>query len=378
MIDMLPVSTIIGIVTSIVVTMLVSHYYFRRTIKKSIAVYLSLSSDIFEGIESSVREQLKFHFRNTEIRDLSQLEFMIINDGERAISGFIEPLSMELPKGVQVLDATIINRNPTELSVNVIQGMVSSDQSALTFDFPLLNKGEFFLVKLLLNGSLHPFDLEFHLLVDDLPRIIKPKRLFPVGNPIAPSVNRAAIAARSGRSAKDLIALAIATCGVGYLPIAPGTWGSLVGVGIYLLLQSGTFHLIDILATPNRRGLVSPWSVFLAVEVIVITIITFVGIWAATRTEMLLGRKDPGKVVIDEVAGQLIALLPVLPFAPGWLSIIAAFLLFRLFDIVKPYPARRLENLESGLGIMSDDLVAGAYAAVVTSVIIAIGLIVIN
>ncbi|MCU1264684.1 MAG: Phosphatidylglycerophosphatase A-like protein [Acidobacteria bacterium] len=184
--------------------------------------------------------------------------------------------------------------------------------------------------------------------------------------------------ARKPRSAKDYLALAIATCGVGYLPIAPGTWGSLVGVGLYLLLQVLTFRFIRMLTRPNSVLLFSPWSIFIAVELIVIAVVSLVGIWAATRTEKLAGRKDPGKVVIDEVAGQLIALLPVLPFAPEWLSIVAAFLLFRLFDIVKPYPARRMENLESGLGIMSDDLVAGAYAAVVTSVIIAINLIIIN
>ena len=103
------------------------------------------------------------------------------------------------------------------------------------------------------------------------------------------------------------------------------------------------------------------------------------GIWAGTRAEKLLGKKDPGKVVIDEVAGQLIALLPILPkLDPGWVSIIVAFLSFRLFDIVKPYPARRLEKLESGLGIMSDDVVAGAYAAVVTAIVIAVAFWVIN
>ena len=84
-------------------------------------------------------------------------------------------------------------------------------------------------------------------------------------------------------------------------------------------------------------------------------------------------------MVIDEVAGQLIALLPIVPrLDPGWLSIIAAFLLFRLFDIVKPYPARRFEKLESGLGIMSDDIVAGAYAAVGTSLIVGSALFIIN
>lgn len=181
------------------------------------------------------------------------------------------------------------------------------------------------------------------------------------------------------RSAKDYVALAIATCGVGYLPLAPGTWGSLVGVGIYLLLRFLTLRFVQLFFPADSFVRFLPWPIFIAAELVLITLVTLVGIWAASRAEKLFGRKDPGKVVIDEVAGQLIALLPVVPSVfLGKLSIIAAFLLFRLFDIVKPYPARRLENLESGLGIMSDDIVAGAYAAVATSVMIAVWLFVLN
>src|SRR5881296_3148287 len=97
------------------------------------------------------------------------------------------------------------------------------------------------------------------------------------------------------RSPTDYLALAIATFGVGLLPLAPGTWGSLVGVGIYLLL----------------RFLALGSGFFLTLQLITILTITFSGIWAASRTERLTGRKDPGKVVVDEVAGQMISLLPV-------------------------------------------------------------------
>ncbi len=184
---------------------------------------------------------------------------------------------------------------------------------------------------------------------------------------------------QTARSAKDYLALAIATCGVGYLPLAPGTWGSIVGIGIYFGLQSLTDRLIRWPIRPNSVLFISPWSIFLAVEFVAIAVIALVGIWAATRTEKLSGRKDPGKVVIDEVAGQLIALLPVVPrLDSGWSSIIIAFVLFRLFDIVKPYPARRFEKLESGLGIMSDDIVAGLYAALGTGVLIAAFFFIIN
>lgn len=155
----------------------------------------------------------------------------------------------------------------------------------------------------------------------------------------------------AARTVGDYLALSIATCGVGYLPLVPGTFGSLVGVGIFLLLVQ---------------------RVSLLVIGVSILVITFAGFWAASRTEELSGRKDPGKVVIDEVAGQMIALLPLTFFAITPLAVMVSFILFRLFDIVKPYPAGRLEGLKGGFGIMCDDLVAGAYAAVIASVILAI------
>ena len=90
-------------------------------------------------------------------------------------------------------------------------------------------------------------------------------------------------------------------------------------------------------------------------------LVVAIGIWAANQAETYFKRKDPGHVVIDEIAGQLVALLFMAP-TPG--RLIGGFFLFRLFDILKPYPARRLEALPGGTGIMLDDLVAGAYANV--------------
>jgi phosphatidylglycerophosphatase A len=147
-------------------------------------------------------------------------------------------------------------------------------------------------------------------------------------------------------SAVNYLALAIATCGVGYLPLMPGTFGSLVGVGIFLLL--------------------SRTAVGLVASIIVVTV---AGIWAGSRTEALAGRKDPGKIVVDEVAGQLIAMLPLAFFAQWSIAaVIVSFVLFRFFDIVKPYPANKLQELKGGLGVMCDDLVAGVYAAVLVTI----------
>ena len=146
----------------------------------------------------------------------------------------------------------------------------------------------------------------------------------------------------------DYAALAIATFGVGYLPLIPGTFGSMVGVAIFLLL--GVWQL----------------------QLLFIAVIVVLGVWAAFRTERLLGLKDPGKVVVDEVAGQMISLLPLALLAdgPSIVWVIVSFNLFRLFDIFKPYPARRFEFLPGGFGIMADDLVAGIYGAIGTAIVI--------
>ena len=147
----------------------------------------------------------------------------------------------------------------------------------------------------------------------------------------------------------DYAALAIATFGVGYLPLIPGTFGSMVGVAIFLLL------------------------VYWPLQLAFIAVIVPLGVWAASQTERLLGRKDPGKVVVDEVAGQMISLLPLAFLAadgPWLVWVIVSFNLFRLFDIFKPYPARRFEALPGGFGIMADDLVAGIYGAIGTAIVI--------
>lgn len=178
------------------------------------------------------------------------------------------------------------------------------------------------------------------------------------------------IAPRKRSTASDYLALAISTCGVGYFPIAPGTMGSLVGVGLYLSIWAAAFQLLESNALRSRLNLLYVFTPQMALMLVVIFVVTMAGIWAATRAEKLVRKKDPSIVVIDEVAGQMIALLSGPFWIHTWWSIFTAFLLFRVFDIWKPYPIRRLERLESGLGIMADDVAAGAYALIVNSVLI--------
>lgn len=177
------------------------------------------------------------------------------------------------------------------------------------------------------------------------------------------------------RSASDYVALALATWGVGLIPVAPGTWGSAVGVVIYLGLGRLTERVFNFSV---ERGLdLSPQEfpgILTTVMLITILLVALAGIWAGTRAEKLLGKKDPGAVVVDEVAGQLITFLFV-PWLTTWTwSVVVGFIAFRVFDIWKPYPVRRLEGLGGGLGIMADDMLAGFYAATVMSLLVTLRL----
>jgi phosphatidylglycerophosphatase A len=168
----------------------------------------------------------------------------------------------------------------------------------------------------------------------------------------------------SRKSAGDYLALALATWGVGYMPVAPGTFGSAIGVGLYLLLRAATARIVYLFVLDYHPAYEAVEFLRVALMLVAIVCVTAAGIWAATRAEKLFGRKDPGRVIVDEIAGQLITFL-FIPLAVGlkWWMLLLGFLLFRLFDIWKPYPIRHLEALESGLGIMADDVLAGIYAA---------------
>ncbi len=132
--------------------------------------------------------------------------------------------------------------------------------------------------------------------------------------------------------------------GCGYSPFAPGTAGSLGAIVPAYLLT-------------NYAG----WPVWIWPAAAIA--ITAPAIWAADVTARLAGKKDPGLVVVDEVAGQWLALAPLHNL--NWKGALAAFLLFRILDVFKPPPARQFERLPGGTGIVADDLMAGIYAALI-------------
>jgi len=164
----------------------------------------------------------------------------------------------------------------------------------------------------------------------------------------------------------DYLALSVTTFGVGYIPGAPGTYGSAVGVIVYLVLPVVIFSFPGFPLTYGVPFKLYPW-VKVGLLVLLFAFIA-IGIWASNRAIPLLGNEDAPEAVVDEVMGQLITFLFVPTFSIGWPFILAGFLLFRVFDIWKPYPIRDLEVLPGGLGICADDIVAGVYAGICLAV----------
>jgi phosphatidylglycerophosphatase A len=195
---------------------------------------------------------------------------------------------------------------------------------------------------------------------------------------------------------KPRVSLAIATAfGLGYLPSAPGTFGSLAGMVLAMsplwFMTLGAWAFGGIGVTNVSIGSLT-FDLFILCQCLLTVGVALIGVWTADRASKYWGAKDPQKVVIDEVSGQYLALLlggfwprnapppsvlsgdhPILwsshplglsmVMSPNWKYLLLGFILFRVFDIWKPFPARQAESLPGGLGIMADDWVAGIYAA---------------
>jgi phosphatidylglycerophosphatase A len=209
---------------------------------------------------------------------------------------------------------------------------------------------------------------------------------------------------------KPFVSLAIATAfGLGYIPRAPGTFGSLAG--LVLAIFPFWLRMIVAILWPKGSGFsfgqspaVDPAVFF---QILLTVVLALVGVWSAHRAASYWHARDPQKIVVDEVSGQHLALLlggfwprhALPPFniwsvmgingyvrwsgnplglnmwiSPNWKYLLLGFILFRVFDIWKPFPARQAESLPGGLGIMADDWVAGIYAAMGLWIARALGL----
>jgi len=134
---------------------------------------------------------------------------------------------------------------------------------------------------------------------------------------------------------------------VGYLPLVPGTFGSIAGLLIFYLVRQDPLKVLILAVT-----------------------LTVLGLIVSSRTEARIGKKDPSCIVIDEVSGMLISLTLLPRHNYGIIVVIMAFLIFRLLDTTKPYPANSLQRLKGGAGIMLDDIIAGLYTNIVLQVVL--------
>jgi phosphatidylglycerophosphatase A len=198
----------------------------------------------------------------------------------------------------------------------------------------------------------------------------------PAASDDSPASSAAASASRSANSPnesataakrKPRLALFIATAaGLGYLPKAPGTFGSLAGILVSVMVSWLASR--STIAAMNLERHVSFWTerywIPSGIVILATVLVAAVGLWASDHVANYAHEKDPQFIVVDEVSGQQLTYL--LAFAAGgnWKYLLLGFILFRVFDIWKPFPARQAESLPGGWGIMADDWIAGIYAAI--------------
>jgi len=179
-------------------------------------------------------------------------------------------------------------------------------------------------------------------------------------------VNSGAVPPLSVVPKKPRFALFIATaCGLGYIPFAPGTFGSLAGLALFWGISKISENLVRSAARSGIEVLPTPAMMSFLLQCYLAPVLLALGIWVSGRVARYSGIEDPQFVVVDEVSGQQLALLLGTRWSTvlNWKYLLLGFILFRVFDIWKPFPVRQAEKLPGGWGIMADDWVAALYAA---------------
>ena len=170
-------TSILGVFAGVLATVIVARYYFKRTIdksKKQLTPYLDFFSEPLEGIDPKVREDLSIKYKNIEVENLIETQFLIANTGEKPIRDLIQPLSLKIPSTSTIVNAVVLHISPKG---RVVSLDVDKDLNQVFLKFDLLNKDEFFVIKFLLNGTAKLEDFKFTITVDDLPPEIEIEHL---------------------------------------------------------------------------------------------------------------------------------------------------------------------------------------------------------
>lgn len=160
----------IGIILGVIATIIVSHYYYKRSLRKSLTPFIQFFSTPLHGIDPTVRKDLLIEYQHDEIQELFEIQFLIANTGDKSIRDVIKPLSLAIPKDSNLLDATILHIHPDGREVK-LKNLVES--RTIQLDFPLLNSGDFFIIKLLLNKEVSHKEFIFSIVADELPPVLE-------------------------------------------------------------------------------------------------------------------------------------------------------------------------------------------------------------
>lgn len=163
-----------SILIGVAATFIASRHYYRRSVDKELTPFIQLQSNVLSRIDKDVKSDLHIEYKGTKVENLQQVQFLIANTGERALRDVIKPLSLKLPDAVEIMDAAMLHIFPEGREVTLT---VSENDCSVNFDFPLLNKDEFFIFKLLLKGEPKSKELKFSIVADDLPPRLDIKRL---------------------------------------------------------------------------------------------------------------------------------------------------------------------------------------------------------
>jgi hypothetical protein len=165
------ITTIGVLIIGIITTVLITRAYYRRTLTKSLTPYIHYSCSLLSDDFSDLRGDLKVIYKNQEIDNLYEICFLIENTGDKAIQDIIEPLTLSIPEKCTLLEASFFpgGANPENIKIKI-----STNKKKVSYVFPLLDRDESFMTRLLLNGTPEEKDFEFSITCAGLPRILKP------------------------------------------------------------------------------------------------------------------------------------------------------------------------------------------------------------
>ena len=164
--------TIFSVLIGVIATYFFAKHYFEKSINKSLTPYIDFTSSILSDIDDDVKEVLDIKYKGMKVNNLTEIQLLIANTGNIAIRDLIHPLELELPNSVSIIDVVLLYTYPKGREVNL-----NIAENKITIDFDLLNQKDFFVIKFLFDGKLKVSNFNFKITVDDLPPIIKAKRM---------------------------------------------------------------------------------------------------------------------------------------------------------------------------------------------------------